>query len=140
MRSVITITSLMALISTAAAGTVSVVNNCVEQKFLTITRSDQSSTIQAIAGQGGSYKENISGQGNSFGITNNDQYYSADTPKLIFGFSDAPPTLYYTVSTVNGDPQTGETFSLNTACGSVTSYDGLVHTCDDSGDFTLALC
>jgi len=140
MHSTIAVASLMALISTAAAGTVSVVNNCVEQKFLTITRSNQQSTTQAIAGQGGSYKENISGQGNSFGITNNDQYYSADTAKLIFGFSDAPPTLYYTVSSVNGDPQAGETFSLNTACGSVFTYDGLVHTCDDSGDFVLALC
>ncbi|GAB7337091.1 hypothetical protein MBLNU457_g2492t1 [Dothideomycetes sp. NU457] len=140
MRSTIAVASLMALISTAAAGTVSVVNNCAEQKFLTITRSNQQSTTQAIAGHGGSYKENISGQGNSFGITNNNQYYSANTPKLIFGFSDAPPTLYYTVSSVNGDPQAGEKFSLNTACGSVTSYDGLVHTCTDGGDFTLALC
>lgn len=140
MRSTIAVASLMALISTAAAGTISVVNNCAEQKFLTITNSDQSSTTSAIAGQGGSYKENISGSGNSFGITNNDQYYSADTPKLILGFSDAAPTLYYSISTVNGDPQAGESFSFNSACGSVNSYDGQVHTCDDSGDFTLALC
>ena len=140
MRFTIAAAGLMTLISTAAAGTVNVVNHCTEQKFLTITRSNQQSSTMAIAGNGGSYKENINGQGNSFGITNNDQYYSASTPKLIWGFSDAPPTLYYSVSSVNGDPQAGETFSLDSSCGSVTSYDGQVHACDDSGDFTLNLC
>jgi len=140
MHSAIAVASLMALISTVAAGSISVTNNCAETKFLTITRSDQSSTTQALAGVGGYYQEPVSGQGNSFGITNNDQYYSADTAKLILGTSDAPPTLYYTVSSVNGDPQAGEGFNLYNDCGTVSTYDGQVHTCSDSGLFQLVLC
>lgn len=143
MHSTTIITGLFALASTALAGNAIVANNCAEDVFLTITRSDQSSTQYQLAGNGGSYSEPISGQGNSFGVTKNSNYYSADTPKLIWGFSDSAPTLYYTVSDVNGDPFAGETFSLSASdagCGVVTSYDGQTHTCDDSNDFTLSLC
>ena len=139
-----TAASLLAIASTAlAAGTATVQNNCQEQVYLTITRSDQSSTIQSLAGSGGLYSEPIANQGNSFGLTKNDQYYSASTPKLIWGFSDAAPTLYYTVSNVDGDAFAGESFALSASdagCGVVSSYDGQVHACDDGNNFTLTLC
>jgi len=139
----ISLTGLLALASTVMAGTAYVRNNCQEQVFLTITRANQQSTTQAIAGSGGLYSEPISGEGNSFGITKNDQYYSPDTPKLIWGFSDAVPTLYYTISNVDGDPMAGESFFLSSSqltCDAVDSYDGATHVCDDSNDFTLTLC
>jgi len=139
-----TTTTLLAIASTAlAAGTATIQNNCPEQVFLTITRSDQQSTTQSLAGSGGKYSEPISGQGNSFGLTKNDQYFSASTPKLIWGFSDAAPTLYYTVSNVDGDAFAGEKFALgasDASCGVVSSYDGSTHTCGDSNNFTLTLC
>jgi len=143
MHTFIAATSLLSLASIALAGSAIVKNNCKEQVFLTITLADQSSTEQAIAGSGGIYSEPISGQGNSFGITKDSAYYSASTPKLIWGFSDSTPTLYYSVSSVNGDPMSGETWTLGAApgsCASVTSYDGVVHACADSNDFTLTLC
>lgn len=134
---------LLALASTALAGNSIVKNNCAEQVYLTITDSSQSSTQYALAGNGGSYSAPISGQGNSFGITKNSDYYSASTAKLIWGFSDTPPTLYYSVSSVNGDPFSGESWKLSAtdgSCASVSNYDGQTNTCADSNDFTLALC
>jgi len=134
---------LLALTTTAIAGSASVVNRCKEDAFLTVTLSTQQSTTHQIAGSNGSYSEPITGQGNSWGITKTNDYFSASTPKLIWGFSDAAPTLYYTVSNVDGDPMAGEGFNISSTdagCGSVTSYDGSTHTCSDSNNFTLTLC
>ncbi|GAB7347033.1 hypothetical protein MBLNU459_g3176t1 [Dothideomycetes sp. NU459] len=143
MHSFVAAASLLALASTAIAGNAIVQNNCQEQVFLTITLSDQSSTQQALAGSGGMYSEPISGQGKSFGITKSSDYYSDSTPKLIWGFSDSAPTLYYSVSSVNGDPMSGESWDLSpsdSSCPSVSDYSGNTETCADSNDFTLTLC
>ena len=143
MRFSTTLAGLVALASTALAGNAIVQNNCQEDVYLTITRADQSSTQQRLAGNGGRYSEPVSGNGNSFGLTKNADYFSASTPKLIWGFSDSPPTVYYTVSNVNGDPFAGEGFNLaatDAGCGVVTGYDGATHTCADSNDFTLTTC
>lgn len=143
MHFLIATAGLLSLASTALAGNAIVKNNCQEQIFLTITLADQSSTQQAIAGSGGSFSEPISGQGNSFGITKTSDYYSASTPKLIWGFTDSTPTLYYSVSNVDGDPMSGETWSVSAtdgSCSSISSYDGKVYTCADTNNFTLNLC
>lgn len=143
MRFSIAAAGLATMVSTALAGNAIVKNNCAEDVYLTITRSDQSSTQYALAADSGTYSETLTGQGNSFGVTKSADYYSASTPKLIWGFSDSASTVYYSVSSVDGNPFSGESFSLsatNTACGTVTAYDGLTYTCADSNDFTLALC
>ncbi|KAL1304136.1 hypothetical protein AAFC00_000564 [Neodothiora populina] len=137
------IASLALIAGTAVAGSAVVQNNCNEEVWLTITRADQSSTQQKLAGNGGRYSEQISGQGNSFGLTKNADYYSASTPKLIWGFSDSNPTLYYSVSSVNGDPFAGEKFQLSATdgnCAQVNSYTSFTYTCADSNTFTLATC
>jgi hypothetical protein len=143
MRFSIAITGLATLVSTAIAGTAIVQNNCSEQVFLTITRGDQSSSQKALAGNGGRYSEPISGNGNSFGVTKSSEYYSPNTPKLIWGFSDSAPTLYYSVSAVDGNPFNGQKFQLSAsdaACGVVNNFDGAVKACADKNDFTLTLC
>ena len=135
--------ALVTLASTALAGSALVQNNCPEEVYLTITRGDQSSSQLKLAGNGGKYSEPLSGNGNSFGLTKSSDYYSANTPKLIWGFSDAAPTLYYSVSSVDGDALAGEQWQLSASdsgCGVVNSSDGATHACADSNDFTFALC
>ena len=138
-----TAAGLPTLATTALAGTANVVNQCKENVFLTITTGNQQTTTRQIAGSGGRYSAPVSGQGNSWGVTKKSDYYSASTPKLIWGFSDAPPTLYYTVSQVNGDAFAGQSFKLSASdakCGTVSGYDGRTRTCADSNSFTLQLC
>ncbi|PNS16736.1 hypothetical protein CAC42_4700 [Sphaceloma murrayae] len=131
-----------AIASTAMAGNAIVENKCTSTIYLTITRANQMSSTRPIA-PGQKYQEAIANQGNSFGITRNADYYSPNTPKLIWGFSNAPPTLYYSVSQVNGDPFAGAKFRLRSSdgnCGAVTGYDGRTRTCGSNNDFTLVAC
>ncbi|KAF4551977.1 Hypothetical protein D9617_11g008240 [Elsinoe fawcettii] len=131
-----------ALASTAAAGNAVVWNRCTDTIYLTITRANQQSTTRPIA-PNQRYSEGIANQGNSFGITRNADYYSPNTPKLIWGFSNAPPTLYYSVSQVNGDPFAGAKFRLKSSdnkCAAITGYDGRTRTCNSNNDFTLVAC
>ncbi|KAF1346151.1 hypothetical protein BDV97DRAFT_401507 [Delphinella strobiligena] len=142
MRFSVALAGLATLVSTALAGNAVVQNNASEDVYLTITRPDQTSTQQQLAGNGGRYSEPISGTGISFGLTKSSDYYSASTPKLIWGFSDSAPTLYYSVSSVNGNPFDGESWSLKATDGSctvVTSPDSNTYTCADSNDFTLTI-
>ncbi|PSK36101.1 hypothetical protein B9Z65_5916 [Elsinoe australis] len=131
-----------ALASTAMAGNAIVQNKCTSTIYLTITRANQMTTTRPIA-PGQKYSEPIANQGNSFGITRNQDYYSPNTPKLIWGFSNSPPTLYYSVSQVNGNPFEGAKFRLrssDTKCQAVTGLDGRTRTCGSNNDFTLVAC
>ncbi|KAF2221088.1 hypothetical protein BDZ85DRAFT_23949 [Elsinoe ampelina] len=131
-----------ALASTAAAGNAVVWNRCTDTIYLTITRANQQSTTRPIA-SGQRYTETIANQGNSFGVTRNPDYFSPNTPKLIWGFSNAPPTLYYSVSQVNGDPFAGAKFRLKSSdgnCQAITGYDGRTRTCGSNNDYTLVAC
>lgn len=137
-----TLALISALSATAFAGTAVVTNKCSQDVFLTITRSDQTSQTYDIQ-SGISYSETISGQGNSFGVTLSSDYYSPNTPKLIWGFSDVSPTLYYSVSTVDGNPFGSLGFGLvvsDNSCSGVASADSRTRTCEDGATFTLNLC
>lgn len=126
-----------ALASTAFAGTAVVYNSCGSNIYLTTTDSSQQSTTTTI-GPNGSTSATISGSGNSWGVSTNMDFYSSTTPKLIWGFTDTAPTLYYSVSTVDGNPFSS--FSLSTTdstCPVITSANGSTVTCGDGATFTL---
>ncbi|KAF1980970.1 hypothetical protein K402DRAFT_425774 [Aulographum hederae CBS 113979] len=139
------ILSVLALATSAIAGTAFVRNNCGQTVYLTITRGNQATTTSTIA-PGGSFSEGYHGTGNSIGVTKNPDYYSPNTPKLIFGYSDQPPTVYWSVNSVNGDPFSGQTFSVdansgNGACPGTVGYNGgKVLGCGNGGSLTLKLC
>ena len=63
---------------------------------------------------------------------------------MIFGTSVDNTGLYWTVSSVDGDPMAGEGFnvtSTNDVCGQALGYDGQVHVCAGNGvTLTLNLC
>ncbi|KAF2154181.1 hypothetical protein K461DRAFT_277283 [Myriangium duriaei CBS 260.36] len=139
----ITLAVLSALAATAFAGTANVVNRCNQPAYLTITRSDQTTQTYTLAAGQGQYHEVIKGQGNSYGVTLDPNYYSPNTPKLIWGVSDVPPTLYYSVNTVDGNPFANLGFSLVTSdstCSGVNSPDARTRTCGDGAQLTLNLC
>lgn len=139
----LTAASILALASSALAGNAIVQNNCPQQVYLTITRQDQSSSQQTLAANGGHFSEALQGQGNSYGVSKNSDYYSANTPKLIWGASDSAGLVYYSLSTANGNPFDGQSVNLkgsDAACPVVSSPDGSVKACADSSDFTLTLC
>ncbi|KAI5207025.1 hypothetical protein E4T39_02056 [Aureobasidium subglaciale] len=138
-----TIASILAIASTALAGTAGIKNNCGQDIFLTITHSDQSHSQMSIAANGGYFSEQINGQGNSYGLTKNSDYYSANTPKLIWGASDSDGTIYYSLNTVNGNPFDGQSISLSgnqPGCATITSPDGSTKACTDKADFYLQVC
>lgn len=126
--------------ATALAGSASVVNKCNHDIFLTISEPNKASTQHTIKA-GAKFTQPVVGSGNSWGLTNNANYYSASTPKLIWGWSDSSNTVYYSVNTVDGNPYSK--FSLNTndsKCSNVNSPDARTRTCPSSADFTLTTC
>ena len=89
----------------------------------------------------------MSGAGNSYGITNNTDYYSPTTSKLILGVTDNAnmSTYYWSISSVNGSPVAGpnEGFVVqldDEDCADATTFDGKVHTCGDVNDIFLFVC
>lgn len=145
--STVTAAGILSLATTAfAVGNAIVDNDCVESVYLTITRSDQTSTQRTIAGTNGTYSEVLSGQGNSFGVTKSADYWSSTTPKLIFGYSEGNDGLsYWTVSTVDGDPTAGEGWKVAPSVSTCTSATngtmaGQVYTCTNTADLVLTLC
>ncbi|KAI4722986.1 hypothetical protein E4T48_00784 [Aureobasidium sp. EXF-10727] len=139
----LTTASVLALASSALAGKAAVKNNCPQDIFLTITRSDQSHTQQKLAANGGYYSEQLAGQGNSYGLTKNSDYYSATTPKLIWGASDSAGVVYYSLNDVDGNPFDGQSVVVTGSqpnCPAVSGADGSTKACSDSNDFTLTVC
>lgn len=137
---------LLAAAHTAIAGTVYVRNNSPNELWLTITRSDQTSTQSTIAVGGGFYSEPAAGSYNSLGVTKTSDYWNSATPKLIYDYTlDTPDNLlYWTVSNVDGDPFTAagdgwEIFTSDTTCSGATTYDGQTHTCEAATDLTLVV-
>lgn len=141
--STFTAASILALASSTFASKVAVKNNCPQDIFLQITRQDQSHTQQKIASNGGYFSEQLNGQGNSYGITKNQDYYSPNTPKLIWGASDSAGVVYYSLNNVDGNPFNGQSVKLTgnqQSCPAVTSVDGSTKACSNVNDFTLTLC
>ncbi|KAG9943428.1 hypothetical protein KCU85_g8699, partial [Aureobasidium melanogenum] len=139
----LTTASILALASSALAGKAAVKNNCPQDVYLTITRQDQSHTQQKLAANGGYYSEQLQGQGNSYGLTKNTDYYSPNTAKLIWGASDSAGVVYYSLNNVDGNPFDGQSVSLTgnqPNCPAVTSVDGSTKACSDANDFTLTVC
>ena len=136
-----TVAAFTALASTAlATGSVVVKNNCGNAVFLTRTGSNQQSS-QSQINPGGSYSQTISGQGNSWGVTTSSDYYSPNTAKLIWGWSDSAGTVYYSLNTVDGSPfSTVDIVSSDSSCPAVTSPDGKTVTCGDGATLTLNVC
>jgi hypothetical protein len=139
----VTFASILALTSSALAGQAAIKNNCPQDIFLTITRQDQTSTQQKLAAKGGYYSEKLQGQGNSYGLTKDSNYYSANTAKLIWGASDSAGVVYYSLNNVDGNAFAGQSVKLTgnqPNCAAVTTVDGSTKACSDSNDFTLTLC
>jgi hypothetical protein len=137
------IASVLAIASTALAGSAGIKNKCKQDIFLTITGANQKSTQMKIAANGGYFSTPIQGQGNSYGLTKNSDYYSANTPKLIWGASDSNGINYYSLNTVNGNPFAGESLSLSgnqPGCATITNPDGNTKACTDKADFYLQVC
>lgn len=133
--------SLAAVVATASASSVLVINKCPETLYLTAVDQSGKITGQPSLTSGGTYQAAIVGQGNSLGIAKNSDYYSPNTPKIILGTSTANNVLYWSVSSVNGDPfsSSGQKFTVASpsgsnpnACGAATGPDGQVHGCQDN--------
>lgn len=104
--------------STTAVSTQEVFNWCGESVFLVNVNSTGSTTgPKEITAGGGNWTTPIVGVGNSVGVSKNDQYFSNKTAKLIWGTSTDAGVLYWTVSSVDGDPFAGEKWE-------VTSWEG----------------
>ncbi|KAH0359677.1 hypothetical protein KCU65_g9822, partial [Aureobasidium melanogenum] len=137
------IASVFALTSTALAGSAGIKNNCNQDIFLTTTGPNQKSSQMKIAANGGYFSTPINGQGNSYGLSKNKDYYSGNTPKLIWGASDSNSVTYYSLNTVNGNPFNGQKISLSgnqPGCATITSPDGSTKACTDKADFYLQVC
>lgn len=140
--------SVLALAASANASMLSVKNTCSETLYITLTDSSQKTTGPTEFASGATYVSNIVGQGNSFALTKNTDYYSPNTPKLVLGTSTSNGVLYWSVSDVNGNPFAGESFSITSpsgnkgnVCGTATSPDSQVHGCaDDNVTLTLVTC
>jgi hypothetical protein len=96
--------SVIALAASSSASLITVTNNCGSSVFLTTTNSQQQTTGPTELAAGASSVSQIVGQGNSLGVTLNKDYYSPNTAKLILGTSTSSGTLYWSVSSVNGNP------------------------------------
>lgn len=92
---------------------------------------------------GDGFTQSLSALGNSVGVATNAEYFATTTPKLIFGFSvdSTSEILYYSVTTVDGDPFT--TFSVtgsNSECTTVTSPNGVTYACPATSSLLLTVC
>lgn len=95
-----------------------VLNNCTEPIFVTYLNSTKSTHGPTqINGTGGTWNSSIVGVGNSLGVSKSDQFWSKQTPKLILGASTDRGVLYWTVSSVDGDPFGGEKWRLESGEG-----------------------
>ncbi|KAF1826114.1 uncharacterized protein K489DRAFT_291367, partial [Dissoconium aciculare CBS 342.82] len=104
MRFTVAAASVIAFAASSSASLITVTNNCANSVFLTSTNSAQQTNGPNELKAGANYVTQIVGQGNSLGVTLNSDYYSPNTAKLILGTSTASGTLYWSVSSVNGNP------------------------------------
>lgn len=127
--------ALFGLATTSLAATVSVKSQCNQPLYLTYTNSSNFNTQYPIA-VNGSYSQPLGGKGNQFGITKDPNYFSASTPKFVFGYSDSTDKLtYWSVSAVDGNPFDGSNFLVSASepsCTTASTYDGQVHTCTET--------
>ena len=140
-------TGLLAYATAAFATNYIVKDYCQEDVFLYF--ADPTTTtgpFELASGQ--AYVHNITGEGISVGVVKNaNDYWSSNGSKLILGMSasEAQGVLYWSLTSVNGDPMKGETFGVTSdgetidVCGHATAYDGQVHGCADNGNVTLTL-
>lgn len=95
-----------------------VFNNCTESVYITNINSTKSTTGPfEVKGSGGNWTHEVTGVGNSLGVTKNDRYWTPETPKFILGTSTDAGILYWTVSNVDGDPFQNQTFELSSGPG-----------------------
>jgi hypothetical protein len=104
MRFSVAAASVIALAASSSASLITVKNNCGKPVYLTTTNSQQQTNGPNELAAGASSVSQIVGQGNSLGVTLNKDYYSPNTAKLILGTSTSSGTLYWSVSSVNGNP------------------------------------
>lgn len=142
----ITIAAGLALISSAlATGQAKVVNNCAYPIYITINRPGVFGTAKKFNAHS-TYSEAIKGTGNSIGITKNANFYSSGTPKLILGYSDQSPTLYYSVNHQDGtltfaSPSPGFKLTANGGCPGSNGYNnGKTLTCNNKNSILVTLC
>jgi hypothetical protein len=146
MHFVATITATLAVASSALAlGQAKVVNNCKSSVWLTINRPGVFGQAKEFKSKA-TYHETYKGTGNSIGITKSSDFYSASTPKLIFGYSDQSPTVFYSVAAQDGAPSFGSPspgFKLTATgnCPGSNGYNnGKTLTCSDAQSITVTLC
>jgi len=121
-------------------------NYCHESIWLTFANVTETRPSEVLP-SGEAYVSNLEGENKSLGVTwNESDYWTADGKKLILGASISNNLLYWTISSVNGDPFAGDGFKVTSngnVCGNATTVDGQYHVCDDSDDnvtLTLAIC
>ncbi|KAL1297647.1 hypothetical protein AAFC00_006203 [Neodothiora populina] len=142
MRFIIGSAALLAMGSGALAAVAGVKNLCSTTIYVTVTNSSMMS-IQYTIASNGTYSQPLAGMGNQFGITTDPSYYSTQSPKFVFGFSDSTSAslTYWSITSVDGSPF--DTFLVATSeptCTNATAYDGQVHTCTDTADIAVVLC
>ncbi|KAF2094406.1 hypothetical protein NA57DRAFT_60450 [Rhizodiscina lignyota] len=134
--------ALLAMASSAYAGSASVTNRCKQDLWVSITRAGPGETAHTFKlPTGRTWSESYQGTGNSIGVTTNPNYYSPDTAKLIWGYSDQPPMVYWSVNSVNGN--IGLPFSVVAGddCPGTNGFNGgKTLTCSDKENISLYVC
>lgn len=134
--------TVLAMASSAVAGSASVVNRCKSDIYVTITRAGPSETAHTQRLPAGkTWAESYQGTGNSIGVTTSPSYYSTSVAKLIWGYSDQTPTVYWSVNSLNGN--LGLPFSVVAGdhCPGTSGYNGgKTLTCPDQYNIALYVC
>ena len=95
-----TVAGLAALATSVSGSSVLLMNNCADSVWLTFVNSTQVAQGPFEVPSYKSFEEAIVGDGNSYGVSMSNDYYSSDVPKLILGASSDDGTLYWSVSDV----------------------------------------
>lgn len=123
----LTTTTLLSLLAatTHSLSTQTIINNCPTALYLTNTDSNKTTTGPSAIDAGVNRTFPIIGTGNSLGVTKNDRFWTPETAKLIMGTSTDSGILYWTVSSVDGDPFVGQKWAVSSgeknACDNTTT-------------------
>lgn len=94
-----TAAGLATIAASVSASSVQVNNYCDTPCWITLVNSTYGSS-QFELGSGQAWVENISGAGNSLGLTKTADYWSSSTPKLILGTTIDSAKLWWSVNDV----------------------------------------
>ncbi|KJX94771.1 hypothetical protein TI39_contig4159g00066 [Zymoseptoria brevis] len=135
--------TLLGLSTYTSASSLQINNYCTDSLWTTLTSPSEPFAEPFEIPSGVANISDISGSGNSLGVTFSKDYYAENTPKLVLGFTSVNGRLWWSLGDISGDPFKGKAFNVTTpdhdgkdVCGDAVGLDGENHNCEE-GDFTL---